>query len=85
MGFLRTVIIIIITYYILSFLSKYILPLFLKSMVRNAEKKFREQQQSQQENANGKVGETVITKKPENQKDSNKNVGDYIDYEEIKD
>ena len=84
MGFLRTIFIIIIAYYILSFLSKYILPIFFKSMVKKAEKSFREQQ-NQYDNKGGKVGETIITKKPENQNSNNKNVGDYIDYEEIKD
>ncbi len=31
------------------------------------------------------VGETVIDKKPASSKESSKDVGDYVDYEEVKD
>jgi len=86
MGLLRTIAIIIIVYYVLKFISKYILPLFFKKMVDKVQKKYTEQQEQQQQNTyEGKVGETVIAKKPAEPKESNKNVGDYVDYEEVKD
>lgn len=87
MGLLRTLLILIIVYYVFKFLGKYIFPLFIKKVVSNAEKKFREQQQQTYSNSSsnqGKVGETVIDKKPANYKEGNKKVGDYVDYEEIK-
>jgi bacteriorhodopsin len=84
MGLLRTIAIIVIVYYVLKFISRYILPLFLKKMVDNVQKKYTEQQQ-QQNSYEGKVGETVIAKKPVEPKESNKDVGDYVDYEEVKD
>lgn len=86
MGLLRTLLVLIIVYYVFNFLGKYIFPLFIKKVVSNAEKKFREQQQTKTySNSNeGKVGETVIDKKPANYKEGNKQVGDYVDYEEIK-
>ncbi|WP_456460896.1 DUF4834 family protein [Lutibacter sp.] len=84
MGLLKTIAIIIIVYYVLKFISRYILPLFIKQVVNNVEKKFREQQQQNQPaNDGGKVGETVIAKKPSRPKESNKDVGDYVDYEDI--
>jgi len=84
MGLLRTIAIIVIVYYVFKFISKYILPLFLQKIVKDVQKKYNEQQQNQHENTTGKVGETVIAKKPVEPK-SNKDVGDYVDYEEVKD
>lgn len=84
MGLLKTIAIILIVYYVFKFISRYILPFFLKKMVENVQQKFNEQQQSQQQPAKGKVGETVISKVPSEPK-SNKEVGDYVDYEEVKD
>ena len=54
----------------------------------NVEKKMRDQQQqfnNQEQKSTEKVGETVIAKKPSDYKEGNKNVGDYVDYEEVKD
>ena len=52
--------------------------------MKNVEKKMREQQQYQQPNdGKAKVGETVIEKKPTNTKQSNNDVGDYVDYEDV--
>ena len=48
------------------------------------QKKYNQQQQNQYNDTTGKVGETVIAKKP-NEPKSNKDVGDYVDYEEVKD
>lgn len=46
-------------------------------------KKFQQQFSQQQPKSGKKKGEVVIEKKPENSRKSNKNVGEYIDYEEI--
>ncbi|MGV8945269.1 MAG: DUF4834 family protein [Lutibacter sp.] len=88
MGLLRTLGIIVIVYYVIKFIGRYILPLFVGKIVENVEKKMRDQQQqhqNRQENSTGKVGETVIAKKPSDYKEGNKNIGDYVDYEEVKD
>jgi len=88
MGLLRTLAIIVIVYYVIKFIGRYILPLFVRKIVDNVEKKMRDQQQqyqNQQEKSSGKVGETVIAKKPSDYKEGNKDVGDYVDYEEVKD
>jgi len=84
MGLLRTIAIIIIVYYAFKFIGKYIMPLFLKRVVRNVEKKMREQQENQYKQETGDIGETIIAKKPGGTKESNKNVGDYVDYEDVK-
>jgi len=85
MGLLRTIAIIIIIYYAFKFIGKYIMPLFLRKMVDNVEKKMRAQQENQYKKDAGSIGETIIDKKPQTSKESNKNVGDYVDYEEVKD
>ncbi|MDP3314220.1 DUF4834 family protein [Lutibacter sp.] len=84
MGLLRTIAIIIIVYYVFTFLSRIFLPIFFKKVVENVEKKYKEQQNQQHQTTKGKVGETVIDKKP-NLKESSNEVGEYVDYEEIKD
>lgn len=84
MGLLRTIAILIIIYYAIKIIGRYIMPLFIKKVVSNVEKKYREQQQKQQE-PEGKVGETIIEKKAPKVKESNKNVGDYVDYEDVTD
>ena len=85
MGLLKTIAILVIIYYAFKFFSKYIAPIFLKKVISNVEKKYKEQQQNQQQKPEGKVGETIIAKKPSNSKESNKDVGDYVDYEEVND
>lgn len=88
MGLLRTLAIIVIVYYVIKFIGRYILPLFVGKIINNVEKKMRDQQQqfnNQGQKSTGKVGETVIAKKPSDYKEGNKNVGDYVDYEEVKD
>jgi hypothetical protein len=86
MGLLKTIAILIIIYYIFKLFSRYIAPIFLKKVVSDMEKKYREQQGHQNTNTTeGEIGETVIDKKPRQSKESNKSVGEYVDYEDVKD
>jgi len=83
---LKTIAILVIIYYIFKFFSRYIAPIFLRKVMTNVEKKFKEQQEQQQPSKDvGNIGETVIAKKPNQPKESNKDVGDYVDYEELND
>jgi len=84
MGLIRTLAIIVIVYYAFKFIGRYILPLFIKRVVTNVEKKYKAQQEYAERGKDGEIGETVIDKKPNN-KGGNKSVGDYVDYEEIND
>ncbi|MCF6350458.1 MAG: DUF4834 family protein [Flavobacteriaceae bacterium] len=81
MGFLRTLLILIMVYYILKTITRLAFPIFIKRFMNKMENKMREQQSNEQYDAS-KVGETVIDKKPTD-KTSNKNVGEYVDYEEV--
>ena len=87
-GLIKTIAILMLVYYAFKFFSRYIAPIFLKKVIDNVEKKYKEQQhqqQNQRPDENVKVGETIIDKKPSKVKESNKDVGDYVDYEELND
>ncbi len=82
-GFLRTILIIALIYYGLKVIGRMFFPVLFKKMMKNVEKKVKEQQGYQQPQDNTKVGETVIEKKPKPTKESNRSVGEYVDYEEV--
>jgi len=82
-GFLRTILIIMLVYYGIKFVGRYLFPIFFQKMVKNFEKKVREQQGHQQEVDASKEGETTIDKKPRPDKKSNNDVGEYVDYEDV--
>ena len=81
-GVLNTILIIMLIYYGLKFIGKFLMPILFQKVVNNVEKKFN-QQQGQQNHNDTKEGETTIDKKPTQQKESNNNVGEYVDYEEV--
>jgi hypothetical protein len=84
-NFLRTIVIILLVIYGLKYIAKYLLPFVLKRAVSKA------QERAQQKGSNAyhskdemKVGETTIDKRPgEQEMKPSKNVGDYVDYEEV--
>ena len=84
-GFLRTILIILLVYYGIKILSRLFAPYLLRYMSKKMQDKFggQFQQQQQQQNPKHKEGETVIDKVPQQHKSSDKNVGEYVDYEEI--
>lgn len=86
MGLLRTIFIIVLVYYIFKVLSRIFAPFLVKYASKKAEERFggqfgQFQKQNQQEPIK-KEGEITIDKIPKT-KTSNKDVGDYVDYEEI--
>jgi len=83
MGFLRTILIIILVYYVLKFLGRILFPVLFQKAVRNFESKMRQEQGQGQPSDQVKEGETVIDRKPGPQRETNKNVGEYVDYEEV--
>ncbi|WP_353777881.1 DUF4834 family protein [Winogradskyella sp. 3972H.M.0a.05] len=86
MGLLRTILIILLIWYGVKILSRLFAPYLARYVVKKAEQRFGQQFGDFQNQANQKQqkeGETVIDKMPNNTTASNKNVGEYIDYEEI--
>ncbi|MDO6744719.1 DUF4834 family protein [Tenacibaculum soleae] len=82
MNFLRTILIIILVYYVLKFLVKLFAPYLLKKAVDKVQKKATQQYNNQQESTVDE-GKTVVDKKPQTTKQSNNSVGEYVDFEEI--
>ncbi|MDJ0645449.1 MAG: DUF4834 family protein [Flavobacteriaceae bacterium] len=83
MGLLRTLLIILIIYYGLKLVARFVFPLVMKRFANNVEKRFNEQQdQFRRDQQQTNVGETVIDKAPREQK-SNESIGEYVDFEEV--
>lgn len=85
LGFLRTILIIMLVYYTLKYIVRLLFPIFFQKAMKNFENKVREQQGYQKPVDKAKEGETIIDKKPVQTKESNKDVGEYVDYEEVDD
>ncbi len=88
MGLLRTVLIILLIYFGVKILARLFAPLLVRFVAKKAEQRFGQQfgnfqNQNQQQKRNGKTGETVIDKIPRQNKQSNNDVGEYVDYEEV--
>lgn len=83
-GFFRTILIFVLIYYGLKFLMRILAPYMVQYMSKKMQDQFGGQFQQQKQDINrAREGETVIDKMPNQQKTSDKQVGEYIDYEEI--
>lgn len=80
---MKTLLIIAIIYFAIRFLSRLFGPYLMKKAVQKMQQKAEQQFGNQQRETTVKEGETVIDKKPTNTKQSNKDVGEYVDFEEI--
>lgn len=86
MGILRTILIILVVYYIFKIIARMAAPYMMGYMSKKMEEKYKGHSpfnQRQNSNPNQKVGETVIDKAPKKDDSSNGDVGEYIDYEEV--
>ena len=83
-GFIRTILIILLVYYGIKILARLFAPYLIRYMSKKMQDRFGGsfQNESYQE-PKRKEGETVIDKMPKTEPTSNKKVGEYIDYEEI--
>ena len=86
MGLLKTILIIALVYYGIKILSRIFAPFLLKYAAKKAEQRFGDQfgqfSKGQKQEPQKKEGEITIDKIP-NTKSSNKNVGEYVDYEDV--
>ena len=82
-GLIKVILIIMLIYYGVKILSRLFAPYLVKYVAKKAEQRFGQQfggfQKPEQQK---KEGEITIDKMPKS-KTSNKNVGEYVDYEEI--
>ena len=80
MQILRTILIIIMVYYMVKLIARYVLPLLARYFIRRTQKTYQKQYQQPKK----KMGEMNVEYEPEKKKEMN-DLGEYIDYEEIKD
>ena len=84
-GFIRTILIVILVWYGVKILSRIFAPILLRYVSKKAQQKYGQQfnQYKKPPQANQNEGEISIDKMPNQNKTSNKDVGEYVDYEEI--
>ncbi|MBU2946753.1 DUF4834 family protein [Zobellia uliginosa] len=88
MAFLKTILIILLVYYLFKILVKMFAPKIFGYAARKTQEHFNEKfgdfaQQANGQNQKERVGDVIIDKKPSRKKSSNNTVGDYIDFEEV--
>lgn len=84
-GILKTILIILLVYYGVKVITRIFAPLLLRYVAKKASQQFGSTHgefKKRQQDSIRKDGEVTIDKMP-NIKSSNKNVGEYVDYEEI--
>jgi len=79
MQLLRTILIIIIAYYLIKFFMRYLMPWLLRYFIRKSQRQY--QQAEQKHRKNGDVHIDYGAEK----KGSKDSLGEYVDYEEITD
>jgi len=83
-GFVRTILIILLIWYGVKILTRLFAPYLMRYVAKKAEQKFGQQfNQQQRPQSKEKEGEISIDKIPNQNTSGNKNVGEYVDYEEI--
>ncbi|TWO32930.1 DUF4834 family protein [Seonamhaeicola sediminis] len=86
-GLVRTILIILLIYFGVKIIARLLSPFLMRFVAKKAEERFGQQfggqfQRKQAQEKPKKEGEVSIDKMP-NKKSSNKDVGDYVDFEEI--
>ena len=80
-SFLRTLFIIIIIWYGIKLVAKYILPMVLHKTMKNMQSKVEEEVRERQR-SNRPEGEVTIERNPNNNRDKLRE-GEYVDFEEV--
>ncbi|MFW6369864.1 MAG: DUF4834 family protein [Bacteroidota bacterium] len=84
MGFLRIVFILILIYYFFRLFSRYILPIFIRNYIRKNQQDMFNRRHSQS-SPNRQEGDINIDYVGKRSKKYNKDSGEYVDFEEVKD
>ncbi|MGX1930385.1 DUF4834 family protein [Flagellimonas sp. 2504JD4-2] len=85
MVLLQTILVVILVYYAVKLLAKWLAPKLLNYAVKKTQQRFGEQFGNYQDFGNNtpNEGETTVSKKPFKKSNPSKKVGEYIDFEEI--
>lgn len=83
-GLLRTVLILLLVYYLFKILAKWLGPKLFAFAARKTEERFREQFGNYNtRNTEVEIDDVIMDKHPKKGNTSSKKVGEYIDFEEI--
>ncbi|MBO0323361.1 DUF4834 family protein [Muricauda sp. CAU 1633] len=82
---LKTILLLILVYYAVKLLLKWLAPRLLNYAVKKTEERFGQQFGNYQDfgHTAANEGDTTIHKKPTQKSNPSKKVGEYIDFEEI--
>ena len=84
MAFLRTILIIILVYYLLKILARLFAPKILSYAAKKTESHFKQAFDTQtRNNKEEQVGDVIINKKSKKKNEGSEKVGEYIDFEEL--
>jgi len=86
MAFLKTIVIILLVYYLLKILARWFAPKIFNYAAKKTEERFRENFRGftdQQKGNEEQIGDIIIDKKPTKQNAASKKVGEYIEFEEL--
>ena len=83
MGLIRFILIIFLIYYFFQLLISYVIPFFLKRYITKKQNTYYGQNTDFQKKKSGKVN--IDYSPDKNKKEKNDHLGEYVDYEEIKD
>lgn len=86
MAFLKTILIILLVYYLLKILARLFAPKILSYAAKKTESHFKQAFEGfdqRTSNKEEKVGDVIIDKKTTKKKDGSEKVGEYIDFEEL--
>ena len=85
MSLLRTILILIIIYYVIQLFTRYIIPSLFRGYMDDKMSEFARKQQKQQKKATRHEGQVTIDYTQDKNQKQKPGKGEYVDYEEIKD
>ncbi|NND78372.1 MAG: DUF4834 family protein [Maribacter sp.] len=86
MAFLKTILIVLLVYYLLKILARWFGPKIFSYAAKKTEERFREKFEgfaNQDMGNEEQIGDIIIDKKPTKQNKASKKVGEYIEFEEL--
>ncbi len=78
-NFVRTILTIVIIYFAIRLIARYVLPLLINKSVKNMQQKMQEQQTQNQRSKRQEGEVTIETNKNRNRQTD----GEYVDFEEV--
>jgi hypothetical protein len=82
-SFLRTLLIIFVIYYGYRLFTRYILPILIDKGVKNIQQKMQDQYRQQNQKPSRPEGEVTIESNRANLRNTERDNGDYVDFEEV--